>query len=106
MRGSESGAGMRIVLTLVAKDFDGLQETLPVALEAVAGSGSPIGDTDLLSDCAADLFFEHDDPIIVRARAADALERHAADVCVQLADHRRKRMLVADMDSTIIGCEC
>ena len=28
------------------------------------------------------------------------------DICVQPAAGRRKRLLVADMDSTIIGCEC
>ena len=28
------------------------------------------------------------------------------DICVQPADGRRKRLLVAGMDSTIIGCEC
>ncbi len=28
------------------------------------------------------------------------------DLCVQPAEGRRKRLLVADMDSTIIGCEC
>jgi len=28
------------------------------------------------------------------------------DFCVQPALHRRKRLLIADMDSTIIGCEC
>jgi len=97
---------MRNVFTLVAKDFDGLQETLPLALEAVAGAGSPIADTELLSDCAADLFFEHDDPVIVRAKAEQMIERHAADFCVQVVAHRKKRLLVADMDSTIVACEC
>jgi phosphoserine phosphatase len=97
---------MRIVLTLVTKDFDALQEALPQALEAVAGCGSPIADTDILGPAAADLFFEHDDPIIARAKAEAALEHTPADICVQLVEHRRKRLLVADMDSTIVGCEC
>jgi phosphoserine phosphatase len=30
----------------------------------------------------------------------------AVDACVQAADGRAKRLLIADMDSTIIGCEC
>jgi len=94
------------VLTLVAKDYDALQETLPLALEAVAGSGSPIKDTNVLGDGAADIFFDHDDPTIVRAKAEDALERSAVDICVQLAEHRKKRLLIADMDSTIVACEC
>ena len=94
------------MLTLVAKDYDALQETLPLALEAVAGSGSPIKDTNVLGDGAADIFFDHDDPTIVRAKAEDALERSAVDICVQLAEHRKKRLLIADMDSTIVACEC
>jgi phosphoserine phosphatase len=97
---------MRIVLTLVAKDYDGLQEAMTHALEAVAGSGSPIQDTAILGDGAADLYFDHDDPTIVRARAENALERAPVDICVQLADHRKKRLLIADMDSTVVSCEC
>ena len=97
---------MRIVLTVVAPDYDGLQEALPYALEAVAGTGSPIQDTDILGDGAADIFFDHDDPTIARAKARDMLQRTNADICVQLVEHRKKRLLIADMDSTIIGCEC
>ena len=97
---------MRIVLTVVVPDYDTLQLVLPQALEAVAGAGSSIQDTDILGDGAFDIFFDHDDPTIVRAKAEAALERETADVCVQLAEHRRKRLLIADMDSTIIGCEC
>jgi phosphoserine phosphatase len=97
---------MRIVLTLVTTDFDALQEALPHALEAVARSGSSIEDTEILGDGAADIFFDHDDPTIVRAKAEDVLERAPADICVQLVEHRKKRLLIADMDSTIIGCEC
>jgi phosphoserine phosphatase len=97
---------MQIVLTLVAKDYDGLQEYLPQALEAVARCGSPVSDTELLGDGAMDLFFQHNDPILARAKATGAMERAEADFCVQLADHRKKRLLIADMDSTIVGCEC
>ena len=97
---------MKVVFTLVAKDYDGLQAALPMALEAVAASGRPIDETDILGDGAIDIFFEHDDPTIVRAKAEDFLEREPVDLCVQLADHRKKRLLIADMDSTIVGCEC
>src|SRR5215469_3773781 len=106
MRLSELGSDMRIVLTLVAKDFDALQQHLPQALEAVAAGGSPIADTQILGPGAADIFFEHDDPTIVRAKAEDMLERSPTDVCVQLVEHRRKKLLIADMDSTIVGVEC
>ncbi|HEY2706924.1 MAG TPA: phosphoserine phosphatase SerB [Caulobacteraceae bacterium] len=97
---------MRIVLTVVARDFETLQDALPYALEAVAGTGATIQDTDILGDGAFDIFFDHADPIIARAKAEDLLGRQPVDICVQLAEHRKKRLLVADMDSTIVGVEC
>lgn len=42
----------------------------------------------------------------VRAAAAEVLAALPVDVCVQPWVGRRKRLLIADMDSTIIGCEC
>jgi len=97
---------LRIVLTLVAQDFEVLQEALPLALEACASAGAPVKATQILGAGATDLFLEHDDPAVVRARAEDALQRHRVDLCAQIAEHRAKRLLIADMDSTIIGCEC
>ncbi|MFI4976142.1 MAG: phosphoserine phosphatase SerB [Caulobacterales bacterium] len=97
---------MQIVLTLVAPDLDGLQDALPNALEAVAGAGCAVKDTEILGDGAADLFVDHDDPTILRAALESVLERRPVDICAQLVANRRKRLLVADMDSTIIGCEC
>src|SRR5690348_6843422 len=106
MRGAGLGADMRIVLTLVAPDFDALQDALPQALEGVAAAGSPIKGTDILGPGAADIFLDHDDPTIVRAKAESMLERDSVDLCVQLVEHRKKRLLIADMDSTIVACEC
>ena len=97
---------MLLVLTLVARDLAALQEALPPALEAVAATGRPISDTRILGDGAADLFVEGDDSALLRTHAARALERQEVDFCAQPASGRRKRLLVADMDSTIIGCEC
>ena len=97
---------MRLVLTLVARDHDGLQQALPEALEAVAGTGRTIVDTHMLGEGATDIFVDGADLAALRARAVRALERCEADICVQPAERRRKRLLVADMDSTIIGCEC
>ncbi len=42
----------------------------------------------------------------VRKEAAAAVGDSPADWCVQALQGRRKRMLIADMDSTIIGQEC
>ena len=97
---------MRLVLTLVARDYDGLQEALAEGLEAVAGTGRTIAGTEVLGDGAADIFVEGGDLALLRKRVASAFERHEIDVCVQPAEGRRKRLLVADMDSTIISCEC
>jgi phosphoserine phosphatase len=41
-----------------------------------------------------------------RAHLDAELEGLAVDYCVQPIEGRRKRLFVADMDSTIIGCEC
>jgi phosphoserine phosphatase len=101
---------MRHVITLVAPDPDALQDAMSAALEAVAGTGRTIADTRVLGDGAADLFVEvvegGGDLANLRARAAGALAGQPVDVCVQPEAGRRKRLLLADMDSTIIGCEC
>ena len=97
---------MRLVLTLVCRDFDALQAALPDGLEAVAAAGRPVAGMEVLGEGAVDLFTEGEDPAILAAAATRALERRAVDFCVQGAEGRAKRLLLADMDSTIIGCEC
>jgi len=72
----------------------------------VAGAGCTILQTDILGDGVADLIVEHADPAAIRRAASDALQYAPIDLCAQPLEHRRKRLLVADMDSTIIGCEC
>ncbi len=97
---------MRIAITLVARDSDALQSGMEVALEAVVSLGQPILDTRVLGDGAMDILIERDSASGLGATVARGLERHPIDVCVQPASGRRKRLLVADMDSTIITCEC
>jgi len=53
-----------------------------------------------------DLVVETEDPGGLRRAVDEAAATLPADVCVQPEDRRRKRLLVADMDSTIISCEC
>jgi phosphoserine phosphatase len=53
-----------------------------------------------------DFFTQGDSAAPLAAAAARALERREADFCAQNAEGRAKRLLVADMDSTIISCEC
>lgn len=97
---------MLLSLTLVAPDFDTLQLALPAALEAVAGAGEPVKDTALLGEGAADILAEGPDPMRLRDIAAERLARLPVDFCVQAAEGRRKKLLVADMDSTVVSVEC
>jgi len=58
---------------------------------------------------AVEVAFEAPDPAGaagVRSLLSDVVGSHPVDVCVVAAAHRRKRLLVADMDSTIIEQEC
>jgi phosphoserine phosphatase len=54
---------------------------------------------------ALDIPFDHD-PEQVLERARHHFRDQAVDVNVVPAADRRKKLLIADMDSTIIGCEC
>ena len=54
---------------------------------------------------ALDIYFQHE-PHEVLARARHHFANQPVDVNVVGAANRRKRLLIADMDSTIIGVEC
>ena len=97
---------MQLVVTLVAADPHDLPAALEAVELAVAGGGTLVGEADLLGPNAADLPVESAAPAVVRERAEAALAGRRVDVCVQPAQGRRKRLLIADMDSTIINVEC
>ena len=97
---------MRIAFTVVAQDFDSLQDALTPALDAVIAVGRPVSDTAGLGEAAMDIFVDGADIGALRVAARRAFERKRVDFCVQPAAGRRKRLLIADMDSTIISCEC
>jgi phosphoserine phosphatase len=97
---------MRLAVTLVTADpsvLPAAQERLQLALEA---HGETPSQPTLLGPVAVDLELEAEAIGPVRAAAEAGIAGIAADVCVQPAQGRRKRLLIADMDSTIIGCEC
>lgn len=76
------------------------------AAEALRRAGAVVGDTDwLAADVALDLPFGGVDPGAVLARVRDALGDCPIDANAQPAAGRRKRVLIADMDSTIITSE-
>ena len=97
---------MQLVVTLVAADPHDLPAALEAVEIAVAGGGTIVRACDLLGPNAADLKVESAFPAIVREHAEAALAGRRVDVCVQPVEGRRKRLLIADMDSTIINVEC
>jgi phosphoserine phosphatase len=97
---------MQLVVTLVAADPHDLVAAMEAVEIAVAGTGAAVGEPDLLGPNAADLPVESSFPALVRERAEGALAGRRVDVCVQPVEGRRKRLLIADMDSTIINVEC
>jgi phosphoserine phosphatase len=59
----------------------------------------------LAKTCAIEVSFDGD-PVKVMAEARRCNADHPLDINVVPAEGRRKKLLVADMDSTIISCEC
>ncbi|MES2034351.1 MAG: phosphoserine phosphatase SerB [Pseudomonadota bacterium] len=97
---------MSLAVTVVAADPSNLAAALEVVEIEIARTGATVSPASLLGPNAADLIVDSDQRVLVRERAEQALLGRSVDVCVQPAQNRRKRLLVADMDSTIIGCEC
>jgi phosphoserine phosphatase len=92
---------MQIAITLVSPD--------PAATEQARALVAPLVgrfETVSLGAGALDIVAQAQDLLALRAVVDHTLKDLAVDHCVQLAEGRRKRLLVADMDSTIIGCEC
>ncbi len=72
----------------------------------MAAAGGRVKARRMLGPGAEDWIVDGSSLPAVRESAVLALAGLPVDVCVQPADGRRKRLLLADMDSTIIGCEC
>ena len=99
---------MTHVLTLVAGPAEGPlgQGAVDRAAAALAGQGAAVGDADWLEPRrACDLPYSAADPAAAHQAAADALAGSAVDVLAVAAAGRRKRLLVADMEATIIENE-
>src|SRR6516165_1503566 len=96
---------MELVLTLVSPAPGALPAAEAAVDQALARADVPVKAHEPLGPGAVDLYLEGDLGA-VRKLAADALAHHGADAAAQPAAERRKRLLVADMDSTIIDVEC
>jgi phosphoserine phosphatase len=98
---------MRVVATLIGPEAGALPEALvAAAAQALAGLGAGGIATDWLAEGeAADLSFERLDPDQADAAIRRALDGAPIDCIAQPEQHRRKRLLIADMESTIIRQE-
>ncbi len=97
---------MQFVLTLIAarvEDFPvSLAETVRAAL---AADGAQTRPPIWLGPAACDLFFEGIDPQTAEAEARWVLQNAPLDLLAQTTETRRKSLLIADMESTIIAQE-
>jgi len=93
------------VLTLVSPDPATLASAEAAADQALARAALPVKAHEPLGPAAVDIYVDGEIGA-VRKLATDALAHHATDFAVQPLARRRKRLLVADMDSTIINVEC
>ena len=100
---------MQIAVTLVGASVEGLTSPTVKLATALGGAFGPFT-TQHLGPTAIDFLLAAPglSPGLaeVRAAAEAALGDMPVDICVQLQEGRRKGLLIADMDSTIIGCEC
>jgi phosphoserine phosphatase len=88
------------IATLIAPDLP--QGEITAARDRLDGAGClPVAQVWIEEGEAIDLQFGRDSDA-----ARTALEGQGYDVVVQPAEHRRKNLIVADMDSTMITVEC
>ena len=91
------------VATLVASGALSQEDIAEAAGRLATVGCAPVDSKWLDEGKAADIFFGLD-PIAARAALTGVGER--ADVIVQPAEGREKKLLIADMDSTMITVEC
>ncbi|WID97714.1 phosphoserine phosphatase SerB [Bosea vestrisii] len=96
---------MTLVATFVSAHGQALLgDALLARLRAAAPAPATVERLD--GEIAADLFAEADDARKLEAALRLALDGALVDIIVQPAATRRKRLFLADMDSTMIGQEC
>ncbi len=94
------------VVTLIAAPGDLGQALIDRVAAALTASGATCGAVDWLAEAeACDLPFAGIGALEARKTALRALDGAPADLGVVARDGRRKRLLVADMESTIIAEE-
>src|SRR5688572_9245815 len=92
-----------LIATLIAKERLGRGDIMAAADRLRAAGAEPFEPAWIEAEAACDLPFRGD-----RGAARDALEGAlpGIDAVVQPEEGRRRRLLAADMDSTMIAVEC
>ncbi len=103
---SQTQRSMLYALTLVTPDPDALSDAGNLALAAVASAGARVKEPRPLGPGAVDYLVEAAEAAAAHAALNAALGGAPIDFALQPWAGRKKRLLIADMDSTIIGCEC
>jgi phosphoserine phosphatase len=98
---------MSLIVTLIGAPGILSESVIAVAMAALQNAGMQPATPIWLSDAeAADLHLTDGEVGMARRAVEGPMGRIAVDVAVQHDGSRRKKLLVADMDSTIIGQEC
>lgn len=97
---------MNSVATVIVKPGGDPLVALDAVNAALAAAGCATGAPDRLGPEAVDLPFAGEVDAGLRHRVGDAGDAWHADVALQAAAGRRKKLLIADMDSTMIEVEC
>jgi phosphoserine phosphatase len=98
---------MDLVLTIVAPPNAGaFSANLREVFASVGARGKESRKLEAGDMAATDVILEAEDLAVTRRALHGALDGQPVDWCLQPLEGRRKRLLVADMDSTIINVEC
>jgi phosphoserine phosphatase len=98
---------MELVLTLVAPPNAGaFSLNLREVFAGVGAKGTSSRQLEAGESAVTDVFLDGPDAATVRAALQAPMANQQLDWCLQPVKGRKKRLLIADMDSTIINVEC
>ena len=103
---SQMRDAMDLTLTLVGCDAETARLASDRAQAGLAACGLSVKSVSSLGAAAWDLTFAGGNVAELKAAVATAVGELPVDFALQPRAGRRKRLLLADMDSTIIACEC
>lgn len=97
-------SGMDFVITLIADPLSAKEAD--TMLQLLSMQGIAARQEWVKTGNACDIFVSYNDAVRLDAIVRDALRSQPIDAVIQPVANRRKKLLIADMESTIITCEC